>query len=95
MGKSYGPCRIFWPAFTCLDFPNMAISYAKPYVAAPGAGKDGQAHGGTGLAPRHNAYAVLMRLSRIGQHIKEEPCAKQRAFLEVSDLWGHFLVLHL
>jgi hypothetical protein len=42
-----------------------------------------------------------MRLSRIDQHIKDEPCAKQRAllgiplavpqaFLEVSDLRAHF-----
>jgi hypothetical protein len=27
--------------------------------------------------------AVPMRLSRIGQHIKDEPCAKQRALLGV------------
>ena len=26
MGQSYGSCRIFLPAFICLDFPNMAIS---------------------------------------------------------------------
>jgi hypothetical protein len=43
-----------------------------------------------------------MRLSRIGQHIKDEPCAKHRAllgvlslavsqaFLEGSDLRGQF-----
>ena len=28
-------------------------------------------------------YAVPMRLSRIGQHIKDEPCAKQRALLGI------------
>jgi hypothetical protein len=38
MRPSYGHARIFLPAFTCLDFPNLAISYAKPYVVAPGAG---------------------------------------------------------
>jgi hypothetical protein len=47
-----------------------------------------------------------MRLSRIDQHIKDEPYAKQRAllgvppavsqaFLEVSDLRGQFLPTHL
>jgi hypothetical protein len=47
-----------------------------------------------------------MRLSRIDQLIKDEPCAKQRAllgfspavsqaFLEVSDPRGQFLVNHL
>jgi hypothetical protein len=57
-----------------------------------------QAHGGTGLAHRHHDCVVPMRLFRIDQHIKDEPCAKQRAlpvvppavpqaFLEVSDLW--------
>ena len=47
-----------------------------------------------------------MRLSRIDQHTKDEPCAKQRAllgvppavpqaFLEVSDLRTQFLASHL
>ena len=37
-----------------------------------------------------------MRLSRIGQHIKDEPCAKQRALLgviEISDLRTHFWIV--
>ena len=45
MGQSYGPRRILSPAITCLDFPNMAISYAKPYEAAPGAGLAGKPMG--------------------------------------------------
>jgi hypothetical protein len=62
-------------------FPNMAISWAKPYVAAPGAGLAGKpmGHSPSSLAP----CAVPMRLSRIGKHIKDEPCAKQRALLGV------------
>ena len=45
MRQSYGPCGIFLPAITCLDFPNMAISWAKPYVAAPGAALAGKPMG--------------------------------------------------
>jgi len=41
-----------------------------------------QAHGGTGVSSA--PCAVPMRLSRIDQHIKDEPCAKQRALLGVS-----------
>jgi hypothetical protein len=60
-----------------------------------------------GHSPSSSApCAVPMRLSRIDQHIKDEPCAKQRAllgvppavsqaFLEVSGLRYQFLVLHL
>jgi hypothetical protein len=39
MGHTYEHRRIFLPAFICLDSPNMAISWAKTYVAAPGAGQ--------------------------------------------------------
>ena len=50
--------------------------------------------------------AVPIRLSRIGQHIKDEPCAKQRAllgvspavsqaFFEESDLRSQFLLRYL
>jgi hypothetical protein len=45
MGPSYGDFRIFLPAFICSDFPNMAISLAKPYVEAPGAGLAGKPMG--------------------------------------------------
>jgi hypothetical protein len=45
MGQSYGHRRIFLPAFPILDFPNMAISLAKPYVAAPGTGLAGKPMG--------------------------------------------------
>jgi len=41
-----------------------------------------QAHGGTGVSSA--PCAVPMRLSRIDQHINDEPCAKQRALLGVS-----------
>jgi hypothetical protein len=61
--------------------PNMAISQAKPYVAAPGASLAGKpmGHSPSSSAP----CAVPTRLSRIDQHIKDEPCAKQRALLGV------------
>ena len=60
---------------------NMAIFQAKPYVAAPGAGLAGKP---MGHRPSPSApCAVPMRLSRIEQHIKDEPCAKQRALLDV------------
>jgi hypothetical protein len=36
---------IFLPAFLILDFSNMAISYAKPDVAAQGAGLAGKPMG--------------------------------------------------
>jgi hypothetical protein len=45
MLKSYESRRIFLLAFKCLDFSNMAISYAKPYVPAPGAGLAGKPMG--------------------------------------------------
>jgi hypothetical protein len=45
MKLSYGPRKIFLPAFICLGFPNMAISFAKPYVVALGAGLAGKPMG--------------------------------------------------
>ena len=62
--------------------PNMAISQAKPYVAAraPAWQASPWGHSPSSSAP----CAVPMRLSRIDQHIKDEPCAKQRALLGVS-----------
>jgi hypothetical protein len=42
---TYKSRGIFLPAFICSDFLNMAISQAKPYVAAPGAGLGGMPRG--------------------------------------------------
>jgi hypothetical protein len=37
MRQSYELCGIFFAGRTTFDFrPNIATSYAKPYVAAPG-----------------------------------------------------------
>ena len=82
MGHSYGHRRIFLPAFTCLDFGQiwpyprhnpMQRPQAPAWQASP------WGHRPSSSAP----CAVPMRLSRIDQHIKEEPCAKQRALLGV------------
>jgi hypothetical protein len=49
MQQSYGSRKIFLPAFLMSRFSNtkfsMAISWAKPYVAAPGAGLAGKPMG--------------------------------------------------
>jgi hypothetical protein len=45
MGQSYGLRRIFFQIQFIILFPNMAISLAKPYVAAPGAGLAGKPMG--------------------------------------------------
>jgi hypothetical protein len=80
------PRRTFSPAFPILDFPNMTTFYictsrqnpmyrpqAPFWQASP------WEHKPSSSAP----CAVPMRLSRIGQHIKDEPCGKQRALLGV------------
>jgi hypothetical protein len=79
----------------------MAISYAKPYVAALGAGQGRQAHGGTGLAPWHHIlcpedFPGLINTSRTSLVQNNErylafSSAVSQAFLEVSDLRGQFL----
>jgi hypothetical protein len=45
MRQSYGPRRIFSNIQFIIFFLNMAISYAKPYVVAPGAGLAGKPMG--------------------------------------------------
>jgi hypothetical protein len=45
MGQSYGLCKIFFQIQFIICFPNMAISSAKPYVAAPGASLAGKPMG--------------------------------------------------
>jgi hypothetical protein len=70
---------------TTFDFwSNMAISQAKPYVAAPGASLAGKPMGAQPINPSSSApCAVSMRLSRIDPHIRDEPCAKRRALLGI------------
>ena len=83
MGQSYGPCRIFLPAFLLLDLSKYGHILGKTLCSGP-TRRPGQAspwgHKPSSSAP----CAVPMRLSRIDQHIKDEPCARQRALLGVS-----------
>ena len=81
MGQSYVPCKIFLPAFysfACLGWPYprqnpMQGPQAPAWQASP-----------WGHSPSSSAPCMVpMRLSRIDQHIKDEPCAKQRALLGV------------
>ena len=78
----YEPRRIFLQANTCLDFPNMAISLGITlwwWPQAPAWQASPWEHRPSSSAP----CVVPIRLSRIGQHIKDEPCAKQGALLGV------------
>jgi hypothetical protein len=75
--KVMGPAEYFCRHILVYIFPNMAISQAKPYVAAPGSGHGRQAHGGTGLAPRHNVrcpwdFLGLINTSRMSLVRKNE-----------------------
>jgi hypothetical protein len=82
MGQSYGLRRIFLPDILKLDFGQiwpyhrqnpMYRPQAPAWQASP-----------WGHSPSSSALcAVPMRLPRIDQHIKDEPCAKQRALLGV------------
>ena len=45
MGQSYGPRRIFFQIQFIIFYPNMAISWAKPYVVSPGVGLAGKPMG--------------------------------------------------
>jgi hypothetical protein len=82
MEQSYGPRRIFLPTFLILTFVQLGHILGKTLCSGPRRQPGRQAHGGTALARRHDS-AVPMRLSRIDQYIKDEPCAKQRALLGV------------
>ena len=79
--KLWASQNIFAGPTTFGFWPNMAIPSAKPYVEAqaPAWQASPWGHSPSPLAP----CAVPMRLSRIGQHIKDESCAKQRALLGV------------
>jgi hypothetical protein len=80
MEQSYGHCRIFLPTFLRLDFPKYGRILGKTLwwrPQAPARQACPWGHSPCSSAP----CAVPMRLSRIGQHIKDEPCAKQRALL--------------
>ena len=82
MGQSYGPRRILLPAFPILDFPKYGHILGKTLCSGPRL-RPGQASP-WGHRPSTSALcAVPMRLSRIDEHIKDEPCAKQRALLGV------------
>jgi hypothetical protein len=71
MGQSYEPCRILLPAGPLLIFVQYTavlwLPQAPAWQACP------WEHRPSSSAP----CAVPMRLSRIGQHIKDEPCAKK------------------
>jgi hypothetical protein len=90
MQRSYGLCRIFFPAGSLLIFVQWMYGHIllpvvgeppRLYVGRrPGRQAHGQEHRPSSSAP----CAVPMRLSKIDQHIKDEPRAKQRALLGVS-----------
>jgi hypothetical protein len=81
----YGPRRIhvFLPAFLSLILSKYGHILGKTLCSGPRL-RPGQAspwgHRPSSSAP----CAVPIRLCRIGQHIKDEPCAKQRALVGVS-----------
>jgi hypothetical protein len=82
MGQSYGPRRIFLPTGSLLIFcpvwpyPGQTLCSA-PRRQAPAWQASPWEHRPSPSAP----CVVPMRLSRVDQHIKHEPCAKQRALL--------------
>jgi hypothetical protein len=84
MGQSYEPHRIFFQIQSIIFFSSI---YIWPYprqnpMRWPRRQPGRQAHGGTSVSSA--PCAVPMRLSRIDQHINDEPCAKRRALLDVS-----------
>ena len=82
MGQSFEPRRIFLTAFLILILSKYVNFLGKTLCSGPRR-RPGQAspweHRPSSSAP----CAVPIRLSRIGEHIKDEPCAKQRALLGV------------
>ncbi len=54
MGQSYGHRRIFLPTFYCLDFSKYGHILGQTICSGPRRRPGRQAHGGTGLAPRHH-----------------------------------------
>jgi hypothetical protein len=81
MDQSYGHCKIILPAFLILTFVQYGHILGKTPCSGPRR-RPGQASP-WGHSPSSSAPAVPMRLSRIDQHIKDEPCAKQRALLGI------------
>jgi hypothetical protein len=102
-----------WPSPNIFaGLPNIGFSkyghiLGKTPCSGPRRQPGRQAHGPWGHSPSSSApSAVPMRLSRIDQHIKDEPCAKQRALLGIVSSRcssvsrgvrseGQFLVNHL
>ena len=92
MGQSYSSYalwasqNIFAGNYLFEFFQIWPYPQHEPMVAAPpGRRPSRQAHGSTASnSPSSPAPCVVpMILSRIGQHIKDEPCAKHRALLGV------------
>ena len=82
MQQSYGLRSIFLLAFPLLDLSKYGHILGKTLCSGPRL-RPGQASP-WGHRPSSSAPCVVpMRLSRIDQHIKDEPCAKQRALLGV------------
>jgi hypothetical protein len=74
--------KIFWPAFSISRFSKYDHILGQTHrwrPQAPAWQASPWKHSPSSSAP----CAVPMRLSRIEQHTKEEPCAKQRALLGV------------
>jgi hypothetical protein len=107
MVQSYEPRKILLPAFICLDFPNMAIPsrHHAPYCGGLRRRPGRQAHGSTGLAPRHHVRCPsnLPRLVntsrkslvRNNERYSAFSPAVSEAFLEASDPRTQILSYHL
>jgi hypothetical protein len=83
MRQSYGPCRIFLAAFLISRFPKYGHILGETLCSGrwrrPGQASPWE-HEPSSSAP----CVVTIRRSTIGEHIKGEPWAKQRALLSVS-----------
>jgi hypothetical protein len=98
--KLWASQNIFGGRITFDFWPNMAISWAKPYGGGPQRRPGRHAHGGTALAPRQHVrcpwdFLGLVNTSRTSLVRNNErylafPPAVPRAFLEVSDLRTQF-----
>ena len=82
MGQSYGPRRIFLLAFLILILSKYCHILGKTLCSGPWRRLGRQAHGDTGLAPRHHVRCPWDFLGLISTS-KNEPCAKQLALLGV------------
>jgi hypothetical protein len=105
MGQSYGPCRIFLPARLLLNLAKYGHILGKTLCSGPRRQPGRQAHGGTGLAPRHHVrcpwdFLGLINTSRTNRvrnnerYLASSPAVSQ-AFLEGSDLRDQFISFYL